>query len=150
MRVRDLDALQEAAEACGLELRRDQKTYAWWGRYEGDSHAFGDHDPKEFGTCAHAIGRPGTTPQNGHGTEWEIGVVQAKDGDGYDLLLDTFGSSGRRLEALAGPNLSKLRREYSTALSKKRAEAKLSRHGWRKAQRFDLPGNHIRLILKKG
>jgi hypothetical protein len=85
----------------------------------------------------------------GPGGEWEIGVVPAKDGPGYDLLLDTYGSPGARLSGPAGgPQLNGIRREYAAAVAEKKALEKLSRHGWR-VQREDLPGNLIRLKVRK-
>ena len=37
LRIHDLDALEEAAEKCGLQLMRGQKTYAWFGEFMNDS-----------------------------------------------------------------------------------------------------------------
>jgi len=148
LRIKDLDALKEAAEACGLEFREGQTSYAWWGTFVGDSHAYGNHDPKTFGTCEHALREPGTRPRNGSSGPWEIGVVKATDGEGYDLLYDTYGGAGRRLTELVGARSNKLRREYAASVATRRANATLGRRGYR-VERENLAGNHIRLKLRK-
>lgn len=148
VRVRDLDALEEAAERCGLELQRGKRTYAWWGRFVGDSYAYGTHDPKDFGRCEHALRVKGTHPRNGGGGPWEIGVVKATDGDGYDLLYDKYGSAGRALEQAAGANASTLKREYACAVATKRAKATVGKKGFT-ITREDLAGGRIRLRLRK-
>ena len=148
LKVHDLDALDEACQTLGLELRRGQKSYAWWGTYVGDSHAYGGHDPKLFGRCEHAIGIPGQTPRNGSNGPWEIGVVKAVDGYGYDLLYDTYGGAGQALTQRVGPQSNALRREYAASVATRKAVDKLSRHGWR-VVREELPGNNIRLKLRK-
>ena len=37
LKILSLDALRLACGRLGLEFREDQKTYAWFGRYQGDS-----------------------------------------------------------------------------------------------------------------
>lgn len=148
LRIDDLDALEEAAEKCGLELRRDQKHYAWWGRYVGDSHAYGEHRPAEMGTCAHALRLKGTTPRDGASGPWEIGVVPAKDGKGFGLYFDTYGDAGAQLTRAVEQNANKLRREYAAAVATKRAKKTLARKGF-VVSREDLPGNRIRLKLRR-
>lgn len=148
MRVRDIGALREAAEACGLELREGQTTYAWWGQFVGDSNAYGQHDPKDFGKCEHALRVKGTNPRNGSSGPWEIGVVKAKDGDGFDLLYDRYGNAGRALEQHVGDSAKRLKREYSAAMATRRAKATVVRRGFT-LQREDLLGGRIRLRLRK-
>ena len=148
LRIHDLDALAEACERLGLELRRDQKTYAWWGRFQNDSSAYGEHRPAEMGTCEHAIRVKGTAPRNGHSGPWEIGVVAAKDGDGYGLYYDTFGGAGQALTNKVGPSANALRKEYAACVATRKVTEKLSRHGWR-AVREDLPTGGIRIKVRK-
>ena len=148
LKVRDLDALEEAADQLGLELRREQKKYAWWGRFVGDSHEYGDADPKTFGRCEHALRIKGTTPHDGSGGPWEIGVVPAKDGDGYTLLYDRYGSAGRQLEEKVGARCAKLKQEYACAVTTKRARATIARKGF-ELTREGLAGGRIRLRLRK-
>jgi hypothetical protein len=148
LKVHDLDALEKACTKLGLELRRDKKTYAWWGNFVGDSTPPAGRDPKDYGKGEHAIGRAGTTPCDGASGEWEIGLVPALDGNGYELMADTYGGPGRALLERAGPQFNTLRREYAAEVATSKAVEKLSRHGWR-VQREELPGNKIRLRLRK-
>lgn len=142
-KTRDLDALVDALPA-DMEFRH-KKTHAWWGRFEGDSTPPAGYDPKEYGHCEYAIGFKGETPQNGPNGPWEIGVYKAKDGDGYELLADTFGQAGRRITA----PLDGIRQRYAANVAEKKALAKLSRHGWR-ATRENLPDGRLKVKLVKG
>lgn len=142
LKVTDLDALERAAERLGFEFRRDQKTYAWYGRFMNDSNAYGKHDPKNFGKSEHALRLKNHQPG-----DYEVGVVKSLDGDGYEILFDEWGP-GQKLKAVVGPQANALRREYAAEVAEQKAMQKLSRHGWR-VQREDLPGNRIRLRLKK-
>lgn len=150
LKIKDdhLDALDDACKALGLELIRNKKTYAWWGSYGGDSHAYGEHQPQAMGTCEHAIRVVGDQPRNGSSGPWEIGVVKSKDGDGYKLFYDAYGTAGQRLTAKVGQQANRLRQEYAAAVATRESLRKLSRHGY-KVSREDLPGNRIRLKLKK-
>lgn len=127
---------------------RGQKKYAWWGHYVGDSHAYGEHRPAEMGTCAHALRLQGTTPLDGASGPWEIGVVPAKDGDGFKLYFDTYGSAGQQLTAAVEQNANKLRREYACAVATRKAKKTLARKGFT-VQRENLPGHRIRLKLRR-
>lgn len=146
MKVRDLDALAEACDLLGLEFERDKTTFAWWGTYVGDSRDYGELDVKEFGKCAHAIKEKGTSPRNGSSGPWEIGVVPAKDGDGFILALDTYGGAGRRLINLAGQGLDRLRQEYSTAVAAAKAKKTLGPKGF-VAKRETLANGTVRLRM---
>lgn len=148
LQITDLDALEAACEELGLELRRDQKTYAWWGTFVGDSAAYGEHRPDEMGKCEHAIRVKGTSPRNGSSGPWEIGVVRAKDGNGFRLYFDTYGSAGNALTAKVGTNADRLRREYAAAVATKKAKAKLSRQGFT-THRESLPNGGIRIRLRR-
>ena len=148
LRLRDLDALEEAAEKCGLELVRGEKTFAWWGTFAGDSRPPAGRDPKDYGTCEHALRVKGETPRNGSRGPWSIGVAKAVDGDGYDVLFDAYGSAGQRLLDRIEPDGSKLRREYACAVAERNARKTLAKKGFR-VEREDLPGNRIRLKLRK-
>lgn len=150
LRIKDVDALKEAAQACGLEFREGQRTYAWWGSYLGDSRQFGPHDPKQFGKCEHALREPGTSPRDGSAGPWEIGVVPAPKGEeGFDLLYDQFGAAGQRLTNLVGANANRLRREYSAAVATRRVEASLGRRGFTVTKESVGP-NRLRLRVRKG
>jgi hypothetical protein len=148
LKIRDLDALKAAAEECGLELREDQKTFAWWGNFVGDSNQYGEMTPDKMGKCDHALRIPGTNPRNGSAGPWEIGVFKSADGDGYGLAFDTYGGAGRQLLDKVGPNADKLRQAYAVNVAEAKALKDLSRHGWR-ATREKLPTGQVRIKLRK-
>lgn len=142
LKVRDLAALKEAAEACGLELREDQTSYKWYGRWVNDfsgptAAVTQGHDPKDFGKSAHAIGIPGNR------SAYEIGVVARKDDDGFDLLYDAWDG---QLEPKAGKNLSKLRREYAASVASRKAIDHLAKRGFKLSR--ENVGNTIQLRLR--
>ena len=143
LQVADLDALAEACERLGLELKKGQKTYRWYGRFLADSEegreAAKRFDASTFGKCDHAIA------VKGDASAYEIGLVSNAEGS-YDLLYDGWSSQGRRLEAAAGAKLSGLRREYAAAVAVNRARAKLK--DW-KVERQDFPSGAIRLKLRR-
>jgi len=135
LRIRDTAALAEAAQLCGLEFREGQKSFRWFGRFVGDSTPPAGRDPKDYGTCEHALAIPGDREA------YEAGLVAALDGDGYDILCDTWGP-GRKTAA----RLDKLRQEYAVAVTLKAARSKLARQGYT-AAREDLPNGRVRVRL---
>lgn len=143
LKIHDIDALEEAVDKLGMILQRGQKTYQWYGRFMNDSSAYGGYDPKDFGKCEHAIRR-----KDHQAGDYEIGVVNARDGNGYELLVDTWGPGGKLVAAGGGRSLDGIRREYAASVATRKAVDKLSRHGWR-VVREELPGNNIRLKLRK-
>lgn len=143
MKVRDLEAAAEAAPRCGMTLMIGQKTFNWFGRFVGDSVPPAGRNPAEYGRCEHAL-----RLKDHRSGDYEIGLVPALDGDGYDLMWDTWGTSGRRLAEAAGPNLDKFRREYSAAVLTKKARQKLAPKGFTVA-REDLLNGRIRLRLRR-
>lgn len=145
MKIRDLDALEEAVKELGLELRRDQKTYGWYGRFVNDSNRYGDLLPSEMGKCEHAIALKGSGP--GGTSNYEIGIRAAKDGDGFSVYFDSWGS-GQRLEAAAGKDLSRLKQEYAIAVARRKAEKKLKPKGFT-IERMKLDGGRVRLRMRK-
>lgn len=148
LRVRDLDALDEACEALGLELRRDRRTFAWWGTFVGDSRSYGEMLPKDMGKCEHAIRIKGDQPKDGPQGPWEIAVLPAKDGDGFKLFYDNFGAAGRRLTDAVGPDVCKLRQEYATAVSSAKAKRTLGPKGFR-ITRENLATGQVRLRVRR-
>lgn len=116
--VTDLEALEAAADGLGFTLVRNATTYAWYGRWMNDfneSHAAvtRGHDPKTFGTCVHKLRR-----KNHQAGDYEIGLVPRLDGKpGFELIYDNWGNGGRQVEALAGKNLSELKRQIAAEVS---------------------------------
>lgn len=144
---KELDVLDEALHGFGMELRRNQPTHAWWGRFVGDSRPPAGRDPKDYGKCLHAIGRIGHKPQMGSGGEWEIGLVEALDGNGLDAMFDYYGSAGRRItEPLGGEGLPKLRQAYAVALMERKAKKLLAPKGF-VTKKEVLPSGTIRLRM---
>lgn len=120
--VKDLDALAEAAKACGLVLNRGQKTYRWYGRWVNDysaADAAYRHDikPEDYGKCEHAISVPGNAKA------YEIGVVRKANGS-FGLVWDFFAGGHGLMEkcSIDGKAAGKLVQEYSTAVAVKKAK----------------------------
>lgn len=146
MRVRNLESLAQAAEALGGTLVIGQKTHAWYGRFMNDS-AEGRRLARErgsasFGTCEHAI--RSKTHTTG---DYEIGVVKALDGDGFDLVLDTWGPGGKLVRQF-GSDLNGLRQEYAVSETQRKAKELLARKGF-VAHRERLPNGSVRLRMVK-
>jgi hypothetical protein len=145
MRVTDLDALERAADRRGLRLVRGQRTWKWYGRWENDFH--GKHAaaeqgfrPADFGKCEHALVLKNAGPH-----DYEVGVVRARDGNGYELLYDAWGSGGQRLEKAAGHHLDDLNRDYTVALATQRAHEQLAGEGFEELAQEELPDGRVKL-----
>ena len=138
IKFRDIEACASAVALLGGELRRDQKTHAWYGRFLNDwqsqSAAVNRRDASTFGKCDMAIHFPGV--------EYEIGLCQEADGS-YTAVYDTYGSSGQRLMTLCGGmELPRLKNEYAAAVSTRM----LARKGFRVTRSLDAKTGEI--ILK--
>lgn len=126
--VTDLDILAVVADTLGFEFVRDATTHAWYGRYVGDfdgatAAASNGHKPEHFGTCLHKLRR-----KDHERGDYEIGVVARVDGGtGFELVYDSWGQSGKRIEQLAGKNLTALKQELSLAT----AARQLMKQGYR-------------------
>jgi hypothetical protein len=100
--VDDLDALAAAAARLGGELVLGQKTYAWWGRWVGDTPLPDGVSEADLGRCDHAIRFPGCT--------YEVGVTAIGDGT-YKLQFD-YWSSGGLAARLGGADAPRLVQAY--------------------------------------
>jgi hypothetical protein len=122
LHIKDLACLQKAGELLGLEFRKDQKTYKWYGAYANDFHESNaayhhGHRPEDYGKCDHALA------VKGNPDAYEIGVVPRRDGQpGYSLLYD-FWQDGYGLMEKVGPNANRLRQEYAAQVAIKRLNA---------------------------
>jgi hypothetical protein len=133
----ELDTLESVAGALGLELRRGQTSYTWFGQDMGDSQLSGNHDRSKFGQCVHAL-----RPKNGNDRSYEIGLVKRVDGGpGYELLYDAWGGE---LDALCGKNLSNLKVQLSRAIHLKTAQ----RDGWQVIEQRNAQGD-LQLICRR-
>lgn len=90
--IKDLDSLEEACKKLGLELRRGQQRYRWYGHLVGSPATVAEQrkvmekqgiSRAERGECDHAIGIPGDAKA------YEVGVVRSSDGS-YRLVWDYF------------------------------------------------------------
>jgi hypothetical protein len=107
--VTDLDVLEVACKAIGLELVRGQKQFRWWGHHVGDYPIPEGYTQDDLGKCEHAIRIPGKPDA------YEIGVVQRRDGqEGWSLMFDFYGG-GRGMQAVAGLNCEKVAQQYAIA-----------------------------------
>lgn len=125
--IKDLSALKTAVQKLGYEFREDQQTYAWYGRWVGDTPLPDGVSQDELGKCSHAIRVPGC--------KYEIGVVQK--GAGYILLWDYWHAGG-----LSQKNVGLLKQAYS--LERIRREARLKHYKFREKL---LPNNTIQVVL---
>lgn len=89
--IKDLDAMAEAAEKLGGELRLGQTQFHY---FAGQKSA-----------CDHAI-RLRTNASH------EVGLIKRPDGDGYQFGFDNYGTPGRALENAFGTSLVGLQNEY--------------------------------------
>lgn len=140
-----LDALEAILPQFGLELRRNKKTWNWYGQFLNDwnnrdrAAIFDGWDPTQFGHGDHAIGIKGDP------SGYEIGLVPRRDGGvGWEMLYDSFGS-GQALERAAGAGLAKLKDELAASI----ASRHLIRKGYRVHRTVDAKTGAIRLHGRK-
>lgn len=103
--ITDLDAVKATCRELGLQFLQGQKTYNWYGYSVGDYPLPDGFTKEDLGHCEHAIGIPGTT--------WQVGLAKPRNGKGYRLLFDFYGTQGRPiLEALGGQQAHKFCQLY--------------------------------------
>ncbi len=115
--ITDLDAFAAACEMRGMEFRRNQKTWKWYGRWVKDYHAADaayKHGikPEDYGKGLHAAG------VKGEAGGYELGLVANPNGEGFVPVYDFYGS-GRRIIDAAGKGLEELRKAYSEVVAMK-------------------------------
>jgi hypothetical protein len=130
-RIKDLDCLAQACKDLGLDFRKGQKTFRWWGKSMGDFALPKGFTADDLGKCIHAIGRPDdmdfnesvtNIPTGGQictGRPYELGVVEARDGQGGYALLFDFYAGGYGLEEKVGKGAQKLLQRYEVAVATK-------------------------------
>lgn len=109
--LRDLQAIRAACKRLGWTFVEGQRTYAWYGRYMGDSQLPEGIAVDQLGKCDHAIRVPGAS--------YEIGLKAT--GKGYAPLWDYWHTGG--LPTNAGARLAQ-----AYAVEKARAEARRQGH----------------------
>jgi hypothetical protein len=123
--MKDLEAVREAAVACGMELHENVKSYK---NYYGTK------------PCDHVLRQPGAKKE-----AWEVGILAQPDGS-FSPQLDIWSERGAALTALIGQNGNKLKREYAAAVATKKARQTLK--GW-DVVRQDLAGGRIQLRVRR-
>lgn len=110
VKVKNLAALKVAAEELGLQFVEGQTKFKWYGQWQDDWHgknaAFRSGvNPKDYGTCAHAIRDPNNSKA------YEVGVIDMKDGS-HVLAWDNW-QGGYGLAEKIGSNCEKLQQSYA-------------------------------------
>jgi hypothetical protein len=137
LEVKSLSALNQACKGLGCTFVKDQKTYAWWGRHEGDYPIPEGMTKEELGKCNHAIKVPGAS--------WEIGVIKEKDKEFYRLIYDFYGGRGRDIEKVCGDKLGKLKGAYTISELKEKLKTKRAKH--REENKVNEKGQKIRRFV---
>lgn len=137
--ILDLDALEEACQKIGLQFRRGQKTYKWYGRFVGDYREQGT-DPSQMGKCDHAISVPGNSQA------YEIGVTWKNDH--YTLGYDFWGG-GFGLEKVAGPRCQNLIDAYTQTVALKEATRFAQAEGYTLTSEWDAETNETVITMRK-
>jgi len=106
-KVKDLQALAQAALRLGGELVVGQTTHKWYGRYMGDSPLPNNVPRSELGRCDHAI--------KFSGAAYEVGVV--KVAGGFELRYDEWSDGG--LNNVVGPKAGRLIQAYAIEKAKR-------------------------------
>lgn len=140
--IEDLDALAKACDELGLELRRGQTSFKWFGQwvndYDANNAAYRNGiSTDDYGRCEHAIA------VKGNDQAYEIGLVKAADGRGYKLVFDFF-AGGYGLMEKVGNDCDKLRQEYAVS----KATITAHKQGYR-VLRAPQPDGKIKLTLTR-
>lgn len=132
---KDLECLEKAAEACGLELVRGKTSYHWYGRHMGDYPLPEGFKKEDLGKCDHVLRVKGSDGGKLASKAYEIGVVARGDGK-FTLLWDFFSGGYGLMERVSAESdkrregIGKLQQEYQAAVTRKELK-KLKRMGFR-------------------
>jgi len=130
LKIHSLQDLKEACRKLGLKFHEGQKTYKWYGKYEGDTSLPEGIKEEDLGKCDHAIHVPKCS--------YEVGVV--RKGNHYILLWDSWYQGG--LKKRLGKNAGILKQAYAVERVKRQARMK----GYHISQKKIDQG--IRLVLR--
>lgn len=101
--ILDLNILKKAVENFGGQLKLNQKTHKWYGRWVGDTPMPDGMTVEELGKCDHAISFPNA--------QYEIGVIKDKyNPNKYNLFYDYYFSGG--LDKVVGEGAGRLVAQY--------------------------------------
>jgi len=140
--INDLDCLELAAKACGMELIRGATSFKWYGRwvadYHGDDAAY-KHGvkPEDYGKCQHVL------RIQGDDKAYEIGVLENPDGT-FRLIYDHWGEGQKLVKACGGKDLPKLTQAYI----KNRAVRELEKRGFKVLKEENLASGSLKLTLQ--
>jgi hypothetical protein len=139
----DLEALEQACNDVGCELRRDQASWKWYGRYFDDYHGSDAAyrkglDPKDYGRKARHV-----ISVKDDSAAYEVGLVDHPSGQGFMPVYDFYGSDGNRISSRVGRSIEKLRTAYAERSIRRRAQ----QQGY-SVQKKVLPNGHVQLIAE--
>jgi hypothetical protein len=130
LEINSLEDLKAACLRLGFTFKENQKTYAWYGRFVGDSPLPEGINQEDLGQCDHVIQVPECS--------YEVGVV--KKGLKYILLWDSWYRGG--LEQKIGKEAGILKQTYTIERIKR--EAKHKKYQIKEIQK----DQSIRLVLR--
>lgn len=122
VKITDLDAFEAACRECGVELRRQQRTFRNFG---------GRQSP-----CEMAVVLPGNRDA------YELGLVKTADGKGYSIQMDNW-QQGFGMNAKVGNDACTLRQMYGV-----HAATAAARKQGMTINRQQLPDGSIRLVCE--
>lgn len=119
--LRDIEAVKAACKELGLVFKENQKTIRWYGQWMNDYDAADAAyklgiDPKQYGTCNHAIEVPGSN--------YDVGLLRNPVTGGYRIYFDFYGCNGRRIQEAIGEHGGKLVQYYAAHKATMAARAK--------------------------
>jgi hypothetical protein len=138
--IKNLEALQQAAEAIGLEFRKNQKNYNWYGRSVGDYPLPAGFTTEDLGKCDHALGIPNNP------SAYEIGVVER---DGKYLLVWDFWNGGFGLQDVVGNDCCNLTDKYAETVAVNEASEFAEANGWSVDQEYNEETSETTITLRK-
>lgn len=112
--VFDLGTIKDLCKRMGWNFMENQKSYAWYGKYMGDSPIPEGMTPEDYGKCDHAISVPGAN--------YEIGLVEDKEKGGYRVVADFWSGGG--LDKILGEQGEVFAQEYNMQTDINWAESK--------------------------
>ena len=146
--IKDLEALQAACEALGLEFVQGQKTFKWYGRWVNDYSAedaayHSGIKPEDYGKCEHAIRIPGNS------SAYEIGVVRNPNGEGYSLVYDFYNGGFGMSDKVGGKKCEKLVGEYGKGVARNQAKSMAKKYGYGWTEDFNETTGETTITLRR-
>lgn len=145
LEIKDLTSLAKACERLGLELKLNQKSFKWYGRfmndYSGADAAYRNGvSAADYGKCTHAIGIKGSL------AAYEIGVLPGEKAGTFKLVWDNW-QGGYGLVEKIGKDGGLLKQSYGVETAKKHIGA-LKYQGWQIKETTDANGDIVVQAVK--